>query len=120
MDTILTSHGHHNPASFGTYPRILGHYVRDLRLLTLEDAIHKATGMAAERMRLGGRGLVRDGYAADLVIFDPETIACGADATTPTREPVGIKHVMVNGTAVVADGKWCGDNIMAGDWIARG
>jgi N-acyl-D-amino-acid deacylase len=120
MDTILTSHGHHNPASFGTYPRILGHYVRDLKLLTLEDAIHKATGMAAERMRLGGRGLVRDGYAADLVIFDPETIACGADAKTPTREPVGIKHVMVNGTAVVADGKWCGDNIMAGDWIARG
>ncbi|MEA2681062.1 MAG: N-acyl-D-amino-acid deacylase, partial [Candidatus Binataceae bacterium] len=120
MDTILTSHGHHNPASFGTYPRILGHYVRDLKLLTLEDAVHKATGMAAERMRLGGRGLVRSGYAADLVIFDPETIACGADATTPTREPIGIKHVMVNGTAVVADGKWCGDDVMAGEWIARG
>jgi N-acyl-D-aspartate/D-glutamate deacylase len=120
MDTILTSHGHHNPASFGTYPRILGHYVRDLKLLTLEDAVHKATGMAAERMRLSGRGLVRSGYAADLVIFDPETIACGADATTPTREPVGISHVMVNGTAVVADGKWCGDNVMAGEWIARG
>ncbi|HWN56911.1 MAG TPA: D-aminoacylase [Methylomirabilota bacterium] len=120
MDTILTSHGHHNPASFGTYPRILGHYVRDLKLLTLEDAVHKATGMAAERMRLGGRGLVRSGYAADLVIFDPETIACGADATTPTREPIGIKHVMVNGTAVVTNGKWCGDNVMAGQWIARG
>ncbi len=120
MDTILTSHGHHNPASFGTYPRILGHYVRDLKLLTLENAIHKATGMAAKRMRLGRRGLVRDGYTADLVIFDPETIACAANATTPTREPVGIKHVMVNGTAVVADGKWCGDNLMAGEWIARG
>jgi len=60
------------PASFGTYPRILGHYVREMKLLTLEDAVHKATGMAARRMRLGARGLVRPGYAADLVIFNPE------------------------------------------------
>ncbi len=120
MDTILTSYGHHNPASFGTYPRILGHYVRELKLLTLEDAVHKATGMAAKRMRLGGRGLVRPGYAADLVIFNPETIGCAADSRTPTVAPVGIEHVMVNASAVVADGKWCGDGVMAGEWIARG
>ncbi len=120
MDTILTSHGHHNPASFGTYPRILGHYVRELKLLTLEDAVHKATGMAAKRMRLGARGLVRPGYAADLAIFNPETIGCGADAKAPTVAPVGIKHVMVNGRSVVAGGKWCGDGVMAGEWIARG
>jgi len=120
MDTILTSYGHHNPASFGTYPRILGHYVRELKLLTLEDAVHKATGMAAKRMRLGGRGLVRPGYAADLVIFNPETIRCAADSRTPTVAPVGIEHVMVNGSAVVADGKWCGDGVMAGEWIGRG
>ena len=120
MDTILTSHGHHNPASFGTYPRILGHYVRELKLLTLEDAVHKATGMAAKRMRLGARGLVQPGYAADLVIFNPETIGCDADSRTPTLAPVGIEHVMVNGTAVVAGGKWCGDGVMAGDWIGRG
>ena len=119
MDTILTSHGHHNPASFGTYPRILGHYVRELKLLTLEDAVHKATGMAAKRMRLGARGLVRPGYAADLVIFNPETIGCAADSRTPTTAPVGIEHVMVNGSAVVADGKWCGDGVMAGEWIGR-
>ena len=119
MDTILTSHGHHNPASFGTYPRILGHYVRDLKLLTLEDALHKATGMAAERMRLGARGLVRQGYAADLVIFNPETIGCAADSRTPTLAPEGIEHVMVNGTAVVQNGKWCGDGVMAGEWIGR-
>ena len=120
MDTILTSHGHHNPASFGTYPRILGHYVREMKLLTLEDAVHKATGMAAKRMRLGARGLVRPGYAADLVIFNPETIGCAADSRTPTTAPVGIEHVMVNGTAVVASGKWCGDGVMAGEWIGRG
>jgi N-acyl-D-amino-acid deacylase len=119
MDTILTSHGHHNPASFGTYPRILGHYVREMKLLTLEDAVHKATGMAAKRMRLGARGLVRPGYAADLVILNPDTIGCAADSRTPTLAPVGIEHVMVNGTAVVANGKWCGDGVMAGEWIGR-
>ncbi|HSY78089.1 MAG TPA: amidohydrolase family protein [Verrucomicrobiae bacterium] len=119
MDTILTSHGHHNPASFGTYPRILGHYVREMKLLTLEDAVHKATGMAAKRMRLGARGLVRPGYAADIVIFNPDTIGCDADSRTPTLAPVGIEHVMVNGTAVVANGKWCGDGLMAGEWIGR-
>jgi N-acyl-D-amino-acid deacylase len=120
MDTILTSHGHHNPASFGTYPRILGHYVRELGLMTLEQAIHKATGMAANRMRLKERGLVRAGYGADLVIFDPETISSGADANTPTLEPVGIEHVIVNGTSMVADGKWCGDGLKPGEFIARG
>lgn len=120
MDTILTSHGHHNPASFGTYPRILGHYVRELNLLSLEDAVHKATGFAAERMRLKGRGLVRPGYAADLVVFNPDTVGCSADSTTPNREPVGIEHVMINGVAMVTNGKWCGDGMMAGDWIARG
>ncbi len=120
MDTILTSRGHHNPASFGTYPRIMGHYVRELKLLTLEQAVHKATGMAAERMRLAGRGLVRPGYAADLVVFNPETIASGADASTPAIEPIGIEHVLINGTPVVAKGKWCGDNVRAGQWITRG
>jgi N-acyl-D-amino-acid deacylase len=120
MDTILTSHGHHNPASFGTYPRILGHYVRELNLLSLEDAVHKATGFAAERMRLKGRGLVRPGYAADLVVFNPDTVGCSADSTTPNREPVGIEHVMINGAAMVTNGKWCGDGMIAGDWIARG
>jgi N-acyl-D-amino-acid deacylase len=119
MDTILTSHGHHNPASFGTYPRILGHYVRELKLLTLEDAVHKATGMASQRMRLGARGFVRPGYAADVVIFNPETIGCAANSTTPTLAPEGIEHVMVNGTAVVQNGKWCGNGVMAGEWIGR-
>jgi N-acyl-D-aspartate/D-glutamate deacylase len=120
MDTILTSHGHHNPASFGTYPRILGHYVRELALLTLEQAIHKFTGMAAERMGLARRGLVRAGYAADLTIFNPRTIASDADFRSPASTPVGIEHVMVNGRAVIAAGQWCGDGVMAGQWLSRG
>ncbi len=120
MDTILTSHGHHNPASFGTYPRILGYYVRELGLLALEEAIYKMTGMAAERMRLGGRGLIRRGFAADLCIFNPETIGCAADSRAPGRNPVGIEHVLVNGKSVVEKGKWIGDGVLAGQWLTRG
>jgi N-acyl-D-amino-acid deacylase len=119
MDTILTSHQHQNPASFGTYPKILGHYVRDLGLLSLETAIHKMTGMAAAKMRLGGRGLVREGYGADLAIFDPETISCDADFTHPEISPKGIEYVMVNGRAVVDAGRWCGDGVLAGEWLTR-
>ena len=120
MDTILTSHQHQNPASYGTYPKILGHYVRERGLLSLESAIHKMTGMPATKMRLRDRGLLREGYAADLVIFDPDTISCGADFTHPEVAPVGIKQVMVNGRAIVADAKWCDDNLLAGDWLTRG
>lgn len=120
MDTILTSRGHNNPASFGTYPRILGYYVRELGLLSLEDAIHKMTGMAADRMHLRGRGYVRAGAAADFCIFDADKIGCDADARTPDRDPTGIEHVIVNGRSVVKDGIWCGDGVMAGQWLTRG
>ena len=119
MDTILTSHQHQNPASFGTYPKILGHYVREMGLLSLESAIHKMTGMAAAKMRLGGRGFIREGYAADLVIFNADTISCAADFIHPEISPTGIEHVMVNGRAVVAHGKWCGDRVLAGEWVTR-
>ncbi|HUO05090.1 MAG TPA: amidohydrolase family protein [Candidatus Binataceae bacterium] len=120
MDTILTSHGHQNPASFGSYPKILGHYVRELGLLTLEDAVHKATGMAAQRMRLPKRGFIRPGYGADLVIFDPETIASAADPKTPSVAPVGLDYVIINGVPVVEGGNWRGTSVSPGDWITRG
>jgi len=119
MDTILTSRGHHNPASFGTYPRILGYYVRELGLLRLEDAIYKMTGMAAQRMRLKERGLVRKDYAADLCIFNPATIGCAADSRVPDQHPAGIQHVLVNGRALIENGKWCGDGVLAGQWLTR-
>ena len=119
MDTILTSHQHQNPASFGTYPKILGRYVREMGLLSLEAAIHKMTGMPAAKMRLGNRGFIREGYAADLVMVNPETISCAADFTHPETAPVGIEHVMVNGRAVVANAQWCGDGILAGEWLTR-
>jgi N-acyl-D-amino-acid deacylase len=88
-------------------------------LLSLESAIHKMTGMAAAKMRLPGRGFIREGYAADLAIFNPETISCDADSTHPEISPKGIEHVMVNGRAVVANGKWCGNGVLAGDWLTR-
>jgi N-acyl-D-amino-acid deacylase len=89
-------------------------------LLSLETAIHKMTGMPAAKMHLSGRGFIREGYAADLAIFNPKTVSCEADFTHPTTAPTGIEHVMVNGQAVVANGKWCGDGILAGDWLTRG
>jgi N-acyl-D-amino-acid deacylase len=119
MDTILTSSGHHNPASFGTYPRILGHYVRELGLLSLEQAVHKATGMPAERMRLKDRGLIKPGYGADIVVFDPATIGSAADSASPAQDPVGIEHVLINGRAMIADSRWCGDGVLAGQWLTR-
>lgn len=107
-DTILTKTGHHNPASFGTFPRFLGHYSRDLGLMPLATAIHKATGLPAARARLDGRGVIREGAAADLVVFDPATIAGPADFDTPTAAPRGVRDVVLNGVPVVAAGRRTG------------
>jgi N-acyl-D-amino-acid deacylase len=107
-DTILTSSGHHNPASFGTFPRFLGHYSRELSLVPLATAIHKATGLPATRAGLTQRGVVREGAAADLVVFDPATIAGPADFDAPTARPRGIRDVLVNGVVVVAAGRRTG------------
>jgi N-acyl-D-amino-acid deacylase len=107
-DTILTSRGHHNPASFGTFPRLLGHYSRDLGLIPLATAIHKSTGLPAERARLSRRGLLREGFAADVVVFDPATIAGPADFAAPAAPPRGIEAVLMNGVGVVAAGRRTG------------
>jgi N-acyl-D-aspartate/D-glutamate deacylase len=107
-DTILTSRGHHNPASFGTFPRFLGHYGRDLGLVSLATAVHKATGLPAARARLRDRGLVREGHAADLVVFDAHTIAGPADFDRPDARPRGIRDVLMNGAPVVRDGRYTG------------
>jgi N-acyl-D-amino-acid deacylase len=93
-----------HPRSFGTYPRILGKYVREERVLALEDAIWRMTGYPAQRLRLKSRGLIRQGYQADLVIFDPATIRDTADFVRPNQKPVGIQAVIVNGSPVVREG----------------
>jgi N-acyl-D-amino-acid deacylase len=93
-----------HPRGFGTYPRILGRYVRELGILPLTDAIRKMTGAVADRLQLSDRGIIREGLVADLVLFDPDVVIDNADFATPTRPPSGILYVMVNGELAVDEG----------------
>jgi len=95
-----------HPRNYGTFPRVLGEYVRVQKVLTLEQAVHKMTGMPAKRLGLEDRGCIRAGCAADITIFDPATIADKGTFTEPHQYPVGIDWVLVNGTPVVAEGKF--------------
>jgi dihydroorotase/N-acyl-D-amino-acid deacylase len=97
-----------HPRSYGTYPRILGKYVRDEHVLTLEDAVRKMTSAVANRLAIGDRGLLREGLYADVVVFDPETIGDRATYEAPHQLSEGVRHVVVNGTPVVADGRHTG------------
>lgn len=103
-DAILTSHGRQNPAGFGSFPRILGRYTRDQGLLSLEEAVAKMTGYSARRIGLHGRGLLQEGYGADITVFDYRSIRDNATSTDLEAKPSGIKHVFINGQAVVREG----------------
>ncbi|HEV2249882.1 MAG TPA: D-aminoacylase [Candidatus Limnocylindria bacterium] len=94
------SFGKPHPRSYGTFPRILGHYARELGVITLEEAVRKMTSLTASRLRLRDRGAVREGAWADLVVFDPERIIDDATYDDPHRYPKGIDHVIVNGEVV--------------------
>jgi N-acyl-D-amino-acid deacylase len=96
--------GKPHPRTYGTFPRVLGRYVREQGLLTWQEAIHKMTGLPASRLRLRERGVVHEGAFADLVVFDPHTIADTATYADPHRYPEGIRHVLVNGRFVVYGG----------------
>ncbi|MBP2377983.1 N-acyl-D-amino-acid deacylase [Microbacterium phyllosphaerae] len=97
-----------HPRGRGTFPRYLGHYVRDLGVLTLEEAVRHLSGTPAARLGLdrgdAPRGVIREGATADLVLFDPETIAAGATFESPHAAPIGIAEVLVDGVPVVIDG----------------
>ena len=97
-----------HPRAFGSMPRLLGHYVRDERLLPLEQAIRKITSLPAQRERLRDRGLLKEGYYADITIFDPATIRDRATYKNPTRLSEGVKFVFVNGTLEYEDGRLTG------------
>ncbi|MEK6334944.1 MAG: D-aminoacylase [Acidobacteriota bacterium] len=94
-----------HPRGWGTYPRILGHYVRDQHLMPLEFAIHKMTGLPASNLGLKHRGLLREGNFADVTIFDPKTVIDRATFEEPNQYPVGINFVIVNGEIEVDGGK---------------
>jgi N-acyl-D-amino-acid deacylase len=97
-----------HPRSYGTFPRVLGQYVRDEKLLTLEEAVRKMTSQAAARANLLDRGIVRAGMKADLVIFDPATVGDRSTFDDPHHFSVGISSVIVNGVPVLRDGKMTG------------
>jgi N-acyl-D-amino-acid deacylase len=98
-----------HPRLYGTFPRVLDKYVREDGLLTLEEAIRKMTSFPARRFRLDRRGLLATGYAADLVVFDPDTIAEIATYDEPKHLPEGISHVLVNGAHVIDSGAHRGE-----------
>lgn len=97
-----------HPRAYGTYPRILGRFVREQRILTLEDAVRKMSGAVAERLSIRDRGELREGMFADVMLFDPNTIIDKATYEKPHQLSVGVKYVFVNGVAVVSDGKVTG------------
>ena len=97
-----------HPRLYGTYPRILGRYVREEALLPLETAIYKMTGMPAAKFNLPGRGAIEEGAVADLVVFDPATVIDLATYEDPKHPPAGMPWVLVNGQPVVRDGEHTG------------
>jgi N-acyl-D-aspartate/D-glutamate deacylase len=116
-DASVNSEGDRNvhPRAFGNTARVLGEYVRERKLLTLEEAVRKMTSLPAAFFNFEGRGVIKEGAAADLVLFDPITVK---DAGVSGTFPAGIPHVIVNGVFVVKDGKSTGAR--PGQILARG
>jgi N-acyl-D-amino-acid deacylase len=100
--------GQPHPRSYGTFPRILGRYVRDEKVLSLPEAIRKMTSLAAAQLKISERGTLKVGYFADVVIFDPKTVADTATFEKPHQYPIGIDTVIVNGSVTVRNGKHTG------------
>jgi N-acyl-D-aspartate/D-glutamate deacylase len=107
-----------HPRPWGTFPRVLGHYSRDEKLFSLATAVHKMTGLPAQRFGLADRGFIRDGYAADLVLFDPETIIDAATFDEPEQPAKGIAAVWVNGVLTYTSQGTTGAR--AGRYLPRG
>jgi len=100
-----TRRGSPHPRGIGTFPRVLGHYVRERKALTLPEAIHKMTAFPASRIRLADRGRLAQGFAADVVVFDPTTVRDRGDFGNPWQYPEGIRVVIVNGEVALRDGE---------------
>ncbi|WP_449351723.1 N-acyl-D-amino-acid deacylase family protein [Streptomyces shaanxiensis] len=106
-----------HPRAYGTFPRYLGTYVRELGVLSLEECVAHLTSRPASRLRLPDRGLVKEGYRADLVLFDPETVAPGSTFENPRRLPTGIPHVLIDGEFVIEEGERT--EVLAGRAVRR-
>jgi N-acyl-D-amino-acid deacylase len=106
-----------HPRAYGTFPNYLGRYVRELGVLTLEECVAHLTGRPAARLRLADRGLVRPGHRADLVLFDPATVAAGACYERPRTLPTGIPYVLIDGRFVIEEGRRT--QVLAGRSVRR-
>lgn len=109
--------GHPHPRAYGTFPRVLGEYVRVQKLMPLETAVYKMTGMPAKRLGLTDRGVLREGAYADVVVFDAATVKDQSTFAEPHQYPIGIEVVVVNGELAVSDGKATG--VRAGRVLVR-
>jgi N-acyl-D-aspartate/D-glutamate deacylase len=101
--------GHPHPRNYGAFARVLGYYVRDEKVLPLEEAIRKMTTLFAWRIRQLDRGVLRDGAFGDVVVFDPATIRDNSTFEQPHQFASGVKHVLVNGVPVLVDGAFTGE-----------
>ena len=108
-DPIGFGMGFPHPRSYGTFPRVLARYVRDLKVLTLEDAIRRMTSLPADQINQKERGRIREGAFADITIFDAAKVQDLATFTDPHRFPVGIVHVLVNGRPIIRGGALTGE-----------
>jgi N-acyl-D-aspartate/D-glutamate deacylase len=99
---------HPHPRWYGTFPRVLGRYVRELKTVSLAEAVQKMTSMNAEKINIADRGLLKEGYWADVTIFNPDTVIDKATFENPHQYPVGIPYVIVNGAVVLDNGKHTG------------
>jgi dihydroorotase/N-acyl-D-amino-acid deacylase len=104
----ILGQAHPHPRAYGTFPRILSKYVREEKVLTLEDAIRKFSALPAQRMLLTDRGVLKQGMWADVVIFDPATVHDRATFDNPNQLSEGMEYVLVNGTPVIEQGKMTG------------
>ncbi|HHZ01724.1 MAG TPA: D-aminoacylase [Tissierellia bacterium] len=103
------SKGSVHPRYYGTYPRIMGYYVREINIISLEEAIQKSTSFPAKKLKIRDRGELKEGYYADITIFDPDRIIDKATFDNPHQYPVGIEYVLVNGKIVINKGEHTGN-----------
>ena len=104
-DAILTGRGMPHPAAYGSYPRVLGQYVREQKLMRLEEAVRKMTSLSSRRFNIHDRGLIKLGMWADITIFNADTVRDNATYLKPDTPPTGIEWVLINGDIVVEKGK---------------
>ena len=110
--------GHPHPRWYGTFPRVLGYYARDKGIISLEAAVRKMTALPAERMGVRLRGQIREGWFADVVVFDPARVQDLATFEEPHQYPIGIPWVIVNGKPAVENGEY--RDIRSGRVLRRG